>query len=105
MTYVSYLISIQNPEWFMNPQIQGKFTAVTSFQVLHWIPNLEAALKNIYRVVAPGGRCLIQHVIHPSSSCIGVLPNLTLKPKWKAILDKVTQSNLINYKLQIMAAA
>lgn len=38
---------------------EGRFQRVYSFLTLHWIEDKRAALRNIERLMAPGGECLV----------------------------------------------
>ena len=73
----------------MDPNQQGKYTAAVALFVFHWIPKLEATLRNVYRVMAPKGKLLVLQAFNLSDSYFGSLPNLTSNIKWKTILDKV----------------
>lgn len=37
----------------------GQFERIYSFFCLHWVKDKEAAIKNIWRLLAPGGECLL----------------------------------------------
>ena len=73
----------------MNPNQQGKYSVAVSLFVFQWIPNLEMALQNVYRVMAPGGKLLAIQSFKMSDSYFSNLPKLTSKPKWKKMLDQV----------------
>jgi ubiquinone/menaquinone biosynthesis C-methylase UbiE len=61
--------------------------AVLCTLVLCSVPNLEVTLKNILRVLKPGGRFLfIEHVIAPSSSLLRQMQT-GLCPLWQVIGD------------------
>ncbi|XP_070377455.1 juvenile hormone acid O-methyltransferase-like [Dermacentor albipictus] len=44
---------------------EGRFQRVYSFLALHWVKDKCAALKNIERLMTPGGECLVMYVPVP----------------------------------------
>lgn len=59
---------------------EGRFQRVYSFLALHWIEDKRAALKNIERLMTPGGECLVIY-----KACIG--PG---EPLYRALLESAS---------------
>lgn len=49
---------------------EGRFQRVYSFLAFHWIQDRAAALKNIERLMAPGGECLVIYNPHPGPALL-----------------------------------
>nr|XP_054923432.1 juvenile hormone acid O-methyltransferase-like [Dermacentor andersoni] len=49
---------------------EGRFERVYSFLAFHWIQNRAAALKNIERLMTPGGECLVIYNPYPSPALL-----------------------------------
>lgn len=49
---------------------EGRFQRIYSFLVLHWIQDRAAALKNIERLMTPGGECLIVYNPQPGPAML-----------------------------------
>ncbi|XP_050046669.1 juvenile hormone acid O-methyltransferase-like [Dermacentor andersoni] len=58
----------------------GAFDRVYSFHCLHWALNQPAALKNVARLLKPGGECLL--VFHASLQAMDVCRNITKIERW-----------------------
>ncbi|XP_075550081.1 juvenile hormone acid O-methyltransferase-like [Dermacentor variabilis] len=60
---------------------EGLFERVCCFLTLHWISDKAAALRNLERLTAPGGECLV--VFNPRVSMQQVLRAMIASGKWK----------------------
>jgi ubiquinone/menaquinone biosynthesis C-methylase UbiE len=49
------------------PFHDGTFDVVTSTEAFHWFPDQEAVLREVYRVLTPGGRFLLAMVNPPAT--------------------------------------
>jgi SAM-dependent methyltransferase len=49
---------------------EGRFDAILSFEVLYYLPDLDAALESVHRLVAPGGRfaCVVDYYLENEAS-------------------------------------
>ncbi len=52
------------------PFADGAFDAITSTEAFHWFPDQPTALRECYRVLAPGGR-LIVALVNPPAAVVG----------------------------------
>jgi ubiquinone/menaquinone biosynthesis C-methylase UbiE len=59
------------------PAEDGRYDAVFDFGIIHHVPQWREALKEIFRVLKPGGRFY----------CEEVLARFILNPLWRALLD------------------
>ncbi|XP_075531143.1 juvenile hormone acid O-methyltransferase-like isoform X2 [Dermacentor variabilis] len=67
----------------------GAFDRVYSFHCLHWALHQPAALKNVARLLKPGGECLL--VFHASLQVVDVCRNITKIERWSKyapVLDR-----------------
>ena len=67
---------------------EQEFDLVTSFNVLHWIPDQQTALSGIARALVPDGRALLQQVCAgPRASVEQVAMEVCAEPRWQAAFD------------------
>ncbi|XP_054927352.1 juvenile hormone acid O-methyltransferase-like isoform X1 [Dermacentor andersoni] len=87
--YVLFDIVKDDVNKFLNEH--GPFARVYSFNMLHWVKDRAQAMKNIEKMIAPGGECFVifEHCI----PMFEVFIALAESPRWKqyaqVLLDKV----------------
>lgn len=67
----------------------GPVDHVVSTFTLHWVPDQETALKNIYTLLKPGGDFFTVHV--RSSTILGLYTVMDHNDKWNKYLDNLQQ--------------
>ncbi|XP_065302785.1 juvenile hormone acid O-methyltransferase-like [Dermacentor albipictus] len=66
-------------------ETEGQFDRVYSFQTFHWIRDKCAALRNVERLMAPGGECLI--VFNPHPGPLQLSKAMMNSERWKKYTD------------------
>ncbi|XP_075547454.1 juvenile hormone acid O-methyltransferase-like [Dermacentor variabilis] len=66
-------------------ETEGQFDRVYSFLVFHWIHDKCAALRNVERLMAPGGECLI--VFNPHPGPLQLSKAMMNSERWKKYSD------------------
>ncbi|KAH7946486.1 hypothetical protein HPB49_025642 [Dermacentor silvarum] len=69
----------------------GPFARVYSFNVLHWVKDRARALRNIEKLIAPGGECFVtfENCIPIFEVCVTLAQSVRWKQYSEVLLDKV----------------
>ncbi|XP_065290223.1 juvenile hormone acid O-methyltransferase-like isoform X1 [Dermacentor albipictus] len=69
----------------------GPFARVYSFNMLHWVKDQAQAMKNIEKMIAPGGECFVtfEHCIPMFEVAIALAESARWKQYAQVLLDKV----------------
>jgi ubiquinone/menaquinone biosynthesis C-methylase UbiE len=70
-------ISFKNASIEQLPYESNSFDIVIAIEVMRYIPDMDLALSEVYRVLKPGGRCLLTHAPKFSTSLYPLLNKLT----------------------------
>lgn len=62
----------------------ASFDHITSFFCLHWVQDQRQALQNIYKLLTPGGDCLLVYV--HSNRSFEAFTHLAKMPRWAPLL-------------------
>lgn len=68
----------------------GHFTRVYSFHLLHWVKDRAQALKNIEKLIAPGGECFI--VFEHCIPIFEVFMALAESPRWRKYVEVLLEN-------------
>jgi len=80
---------------FPLPELRGgAFDAIFSMEVFYYLPDLAAGLREVRRLLRPGGRfaCVVDYFAeneasHPWPEQVGVAMNLLSEAEWQAAME------------------
>lgn len=86
----------------------GRFDAVFSMEAMYYVPDLDGAVAEIARLLAPGGRfaCVVNYYAeneesHSWPEDVGVEMTLLDEPGWRAVLERAGLTEIDQRRLRV----